>query len=101
MMTRTVDKFGSITVLGDDGIWRYQSPFGNPVGLAERMEIWGEGLARDRALPWVGLGLVADVQAAADDLATLDSIRAALVEKGMLDPNDRTTDLGQLIGVLL
>lgn len=98
---RTIDRFGSVIVTGADGIDRYVAPFGNPVGLAERMAIWGEGLARDRGLPWVGLGLHADIVAAGAALATLDSIRAALVEKGMLDPNDRTTDLGQLIGVLL
>lgn len=101
MNTRTVDKFGSITVEGDDGIWRYVSPFGNLYGLSARLAIWEEGLRVDKSLPWVGLGLHADIAAAVGELRRLDGVRALLVEKGMLAPNDQQTDVLALLRILL
>lgn len=101
MTTRTVDKFGSVVVMGADGIQRYVSPFGNPYGLSARLAIWEEGLRLDRSLPWVGLGLHADVARAATELSQLDGVRALLVEKGMLAPGDLTTDVVSLLRILL
>lgn len=101
MTTRTVDKFGAVIVMGEDGIGRYVSPFGNPESLSARLAIWEEGLRRDRSLPWVGLGLHADVERAAIELRQLDAVRALLVEKGMLAPGDYQTDVGTLLRILL
>lgn len=38
-------------------------PYGQIRGLAERLAEWVERCKRDKSLPWVGLGLVADMEA--------------------------------------
>ena len=43
----------------------YVSPFGKAEGLSQRLDKWATDLSLDRAYPWVGLGLIADLRAAA------------------------------------
>lgn len=43
--------------------------FGSPDGLTDRLLNWIERLSMDKSLPWVGLGLIDDLQAAADELS--------------------------------
>ena len=43
----------------------YTSPFGKENGLSARLEKWAEDLSKNRQYPWVGLGLIADLKAAA------------------------------------
>jgi hypothetical protein len=38
--------------------------YGAREGLADRLTEWTERLGKDKYLPWVGLGLVADLKAA-------------------------------------
>lgn len=40
----------------------YVSPHGHLVGLRGRLRRWVERVGTDRSLPWVGLGLVADLE---------------------------------------
>lgn len=50
-------------VANDHGyIPRYVSPHGHLVGLRGRLQRWVERMGTDRSLPWVGLGLVADLE---------------------------------------
>jgi len=42
--------------------------YGAREGLADRLDDWRNRLGKDRSLPWIGLGLIADLQAAADAL---------------------------------
>lgn len=42
--------------------------YGARAGLADRLEEWKHRFGTDRSLPWPGLGLLADLQAAADAL---------------------------------
>lgn len=41
------------------------SEFGMRSGLTDRLKEWADRLGRDKSLPWVGLGLIADLEAAA------------------------------------
>lgn len=41
---------------------RYVSPHGHLAGLRERLGRWVDRMGRDRSLPWVGLGLVNDLE---------------------------------------
>ena len=43
----------------------YISPFGKSEGLADRLDKWEKDLSANRTYPWVGLGLLADLRAAA------------------------------------
>lgn len=42
-----------------------QSEYGNRDGLADRLSLWADRLGRDKTLPWIGLGIVADLITAA------------------------------------
>lgn len=42
--------------------------YGAREGLADRLEDWIDRLAKDKTLPWPGLGLILDLQTAADTL---------------------------------
>lgn len=42
----------------------YKSPYGEPEGLRDRLAEWAQRLGQDKALPWAGLGLIADLEAA-------------------------------------
>lgn len=42
----------------------YESPFGQPAGLHERLAWWVHRLGTDRSLPWPGLGLIRDLELA-------------------------------------
>lgn len=46
----------------------YKSPYGTPEGLERRLAVWANQLGRDRRYPWVGSGLIADLQLAAKTL---------------------------------
>lgn len=46
----------------------YESPYGKPDGLAPRLRKWAKDLAANTTYPWVGLGLLADLELAADML---------------------------------
>lgn len=43
----------------------YDSPFGKEEGLSARLEKWANDLGKNRSYPWVGLGLIEDLRAAA------------------------------------
>lgn len=43
----------------------YQSPYGETDGLERRLAYWANQLSRDKSFPWVGTGLVVDLNAAA------------------------------------
>lgn len=43
----------------------YISPFGKEDGLSQRLDKWVTDLSRNHSYPWVGLGLIADLRAAA------------------------------------
>lgn len=43
----------------------YESKYGQIEGLPDRLEAAATRLGRDKALPWVGMGLIADLEAAA------------------------------------
>lgn len=43
----------------------YVSPFGKEEGLSKRLDKWATDLGRQQTYPWVGLGLIADLRAAA------------------------------------
>lgn len=40
----------------------YQSPYGHASGLPGRLRQWIDRLGTDRTLPWVGLGLIRDLE---------------------------------------
>lgn len=42
----------------------YISKYGKEAGLVERLREWQERLGKDKQIPWMGLGLVMDIQAA-------------------------------------
>lgn len=42
----------------------YVSPHGHLAGLRDRLAKWVDRMGRDRSLPWVGLGLVNDLEVA-------------------------------------
>jgi len=42
----------------------YDSPHGRPEGLPGRLAMWAERLGTDHSLPWVGLGLIRDLELA-------------------------------------
>jgi len=44
----------------------YESRFGKREGLKERLAEWAERLSHDKTLPWVGLGLIADLELASE-----------------------------------
>lgn len=46
----------------------YESPYGKRLGLRERIADWVEQLGTDKTLPWVGLGLIADLRLVAEVL---------------------------------
>jgi hypothetical protein len=47
----------------------WQSPHGKrDAGLSDRLRDFVDRLGRDKTLPWVGLGLIADLKAAADEI---------------------------------
>ena len=46
----------------------YDSPFGKAEGLSKRLKEWSERLGKDGSLPWVGLGLIADLSLASEML---------------------------------
>lgn len=43
----------------------YVSPYGKPEGLPERLDRWAADLGNTHKYPWLGLGLIADLKAAA------------------------------------
>lgn len=43
----------------------YVSPFGKVDGLSARLDKWAADLSKNNSYPWVGLGLIADLKAAA------------------------------------
>lgn len=43
----------------------YVSPFGKVDGLSARLDKWAADLSKSGSYPWVGLGLIADLKAAA------------------------------------
>lgn len=43
----------------------YVRPYGKPEGLSERLDKWASDLGKNTSYPWVGLGLIADLKAAA------------------------------------
>ena len=43
----------------------YVSPYGQSKGLPDRLDKWADDLSGDRQLPWMGLGIIADLRAAA------------------------------------
>lgn len=43
----------------------YVSPFGKVDGLSARLDKWAADLSKNISYPWVGLGLIADLKAAA------------------------------------
>lgn len=45
-----------------------QPKYGARDELADRLDDWIERLSKDRSLPWMGLGLIADLRAARDTL---------------------------------
>lgn len=42
-----------------------KSKYGDYVGIEDRLDVWAQRLARDKTLPWIGLGIIADLTAAA------------------------------------
>lgn len=42
----------------------YVSPYGKPQGLAERLDNWAYRMRTDQSLPWVGLGIIGDIELA-------------------------------------
>lgn len=42
-----------------------QPKYGARDGLEARLTDWAERLSRDKTLPWIGLGMIADLKAAA------------------------------------
>jgi hypothetical protein len=49
----------------------YQSPYGKPdKDLGKRLAYWANQLSHDRRYPWVGLGLIADLNCAAKQLGS-------------------------------
>jgi hypothetical protein len=50
----------------------YKREFGQREGLSERLRDWRTRLGKDKSLPWVGLGLLDDLVAAADALDGAD-----------------------------
>ena len=42
----------------------YKSQYGQPEGLRDRLGEWANRLGNDKSLPWAGLGLIADLEAA-------------------------------------
>lgn len=51
--------------------------YGSQEGLSDRLLDWIERLSKDKTLPFVGLGLIDDLQAAAELLAGNQSIEPA------------------------
>lgn len=43
----------------------YVSPYGKTEGLSKRLDKWAADLSKNISYPWVGLGLIADLKAAA------------------------------------
>lgn len=43
----------------------YVSPYGKTEGLSKRLDKWASDLGKNSTYPWVGLGLIADLKAAA------------------------------------
>jgi hypothetical protein len=43
----------------------YESKFGKAEGLADRLDEWAARVSHDKSLPWIGLGIIADIRAAA------------------------------------
>lgn len=48
----------------------YESPYGKQEGLRERIQQWIDRLSKDQSLPWVGLGLIADLEAVKKNMDT-------------------------------
>ena len=46
----------------------YESPYGRPEGLAERLAEWERRLATDSTYPWTGTGILEDLKLAAQVL---------------------------------
>ena len=43
----------------------YQSPYGQQDGLGKRLAYWANQLSHDRRYPWIGLGIIDDLNCAA------------------------------------
>jgi len=43
----------------------YESPYGKTKGLPVRLDKWADDLSKNNEYPWAGLGLIADLRAAA------------------------------------
>lgn len=56
----------------------YESPYGKPEGLRDRLAEWVQRLSNDRNLPWVGLGLIDDLDAATAMQDRIDSLFKAI-----------------------
>lgn len=46
----------------------FESPYGKRLGLRDRINDWIKQLGTDKSLPWVGLGLIADLRLVAEVL---------------------------------
>lgn len=55
----------------------YESPYGKSKDLPVRLDKWADDLSNDVRYPWTGLGLIADLRAAA---ATLEGRPVAVKE---------------------
>lgn len=58
----------------------YQSKFGQRDGLADRLEILSSRMGTQKTLPWLGLGFIADLEAAVRVLRGKPEIQKAEVE---------------------
>jgi hypothetical protein len=43
----------------------YERLYGKAEGLADRLDAWAQRVSMDKTLPWIGLGIIADIRAAA------------------------------------
>lgn len=71
----------------------YNSPYGKAEGLRDRLQDWIKRLSEDKSLPWIGLGLIADLNAA---VAALDPAREdygwPATETEQIIPNGNTPE---------
>lgn len=58
----------------------YVSPHGKSEGLADRLKKWASALGQDRTYPWTGLGLIADLEAAAAQIEGQPAPQTATLE---------------------
>jgi len=69
----------------------YESPYGKPEGLRDRLAEWVKRLSEDPALPWIGLGLIADLNEA---VRQLGSSEITLVDwPAIAEPNEVLSEI--------